>query len=164
MDNRNLTPASHWKQRYEEGIEVEMPDGAIVRMRPTVDTTYLIATGKIPDGLTNIALDGLDFAAEIQKAATDLTEKTKQLNELFEIVCRETWIHPRIVDNPQKDGEVKIAWLSGEEKQITWNLINRPVSDWKRFLHQYLASLELVPNGTADTASPKQIAKSKPVG
>lgn len=164
MDNKQLTPASHWQQRFEEGIELEMPDGALVRLRPTVDTTYLIATGKIPDGLTTIALEGLNFDSKDKNAVKNLAENTKRLNELYEIVCTETWIHPRIVDNPQKDGEVKFAWLSKEEKEITWNLINRPVSEWKRFLYQYLASLELVPNGTTDAAAPKQIVKNQPVG
>jgi hypothetical protein len=164
MDNRNLTPASHWKQRYDEGIEVEMPDGSIVRMRPTVDTTYLIATGKIPDGLTAIALEGLNFDSKDKNALKDLGENIKRLNDLYQIVCIETWIHPRIVDNPQKDDEISFKSLTKEEKEFTWNLINRPVSEWKRFLHQWNASLELVPNGTADTASPKQVAKSKPVG
>lgn len=164
MDNKPLTPASHWRKNYEDGIEVEMPDGAIVRMRPTIDTTYLIATGLIPDGLTAIALEGLNFDSKDKNAVKSLSENVKRLNELYKIVCTETWIHPRIVDNPQTDDEISFAWVTKEQKEVTWNLINRPISEWRVFLSQLAASLELVPNGTTDTATPQQVTKGKSVG
>jgi hypothetical protein len=164
MDNRNLTPASHWKRNYEEGMEIEMPSGAIVRMRPTIDVTYLIATGAIPEGLTAIAMEGLNFDTKDKDAVKSLSENIKRLNELYQVVCTETWIHPRIVANPQADNEIAFNWITKEDKDFTWQLVNQPVSEWKRFLQKWRGSVELVPNGTADAASTKQVAKSKPVG
>jgi hypothetical protein len=164
MTDKNLTPASHWRESYDYGIEVELPNGEIVMMRTTIDVTYLIGTGQIPDGLTAIALEGLNIESGDKKAVASLSEGIKRLNELYKIVCMATWIQPRVVDKNPGENEILFDWLTPEQKDYTWRLINHPVSEWTRFLSLSRTGLESVSNGAVEPAVTKSTVARKRVG
>lgn len=149
------TLASAWKREYEEGIAVTLPTGREVRMRPTISLGYLIRTGKIPDTLTQVAMDGIKVADDLSEPENiqKLADALGRYDEVLDIVCEETWLQPRVVAQPKGEDEVAVAWLPNQEKDFTWALINQPLSEWRTFHTRYGAGLESLPNGAAESQS-----------
>lgn len=106
-----VTTGAEWRRAREEGVEVELPTGRIVLLRPV--TLYeLTKTGQIPDPLLITA----NKALGVLTGKVELTPQDfKNQLEMIVFIARAAILSPKIVDTPKSEDEMAIYDLTQEE-------------------------------------------------
>ena len=143
--NNAVSPASAWRNLHAQGKEVEFPNGLTARLR-SVSVGYLVKAGKMPDGLTAVALGAADIDANDIGSTQEekLVETLSKLDDYCRILCEESFVYPKIVDEPKQDDEISYDVLSEADKQFVAELMNTPLVKWRNFREKYAPSLESV--------------------
>lgn len=141
----SVSPASAWRNLHEQGKEVEFPNGLTARLR-SVSIGYLLKAGKMPEGLTAVALGAADIEADELGTVGEekLIDTLTKLDEYHRIVCEEAFIYPKIVESPSKDDEITFDVLTEADIHFVIELMNTPLVKWRNFRDKYAPSLESV--------------------
>lgn len=146
MTNKNgVSPASAWRSLYEDGKEVELPNGLTARLR-SVSVGYLIQAGKMPDGLTAVALGSanIDVNKVGETADQELSQQLAKVDEYYKVLCQEAFVYPKVVDEAQADDEISFSWLSESDKIFVQRLVDTPLVEWSNFRPKHNRSVESV--------------------
>ena len=147
-----VTPANQWRKDYEEGTEVELPSGKIVRLR-SVSLQFMLRMKRLPDSLTGDALAAIGVLSptaedDKSKTAEAIVVAAATVDEYYEAMCRAAFASPRIVDDPKPDAdEIAWDWIVDEDKEFVNELLQKPLAEWRRFHPNADASMEPVPTG-----------------
>lgn len=141
------TDASSWKKPFVEGIEVQLPSGNVVSMRP-VALDELIRRGTIPDLLTPIATRAVWEAIPQDKLLEDGFKLATELGDLMALIIPASVINPSIYtgDGDAPEGSIKLEHISVADKMSIFNLAIQPVNVLASFRLQQIGSVEPVPN------------------
>jgi hypothetical protein len=151
IDKAQLTPASAWRKDYLEGVQFTMPhNGRVIALR-ALDEQYLLATGKIPDTFSQLALlavkAGDNADDEFEKQIKNMPElEYAQINESYNRAKITAGLaHPKVVDKATGDDEIEYEWLGKKDKEFILAKLNEPAEEWLRFPAKPDTGLELVP-------------------
>jgi len=144
-----VTPAQTWKKEYQEGVEVTLDSGKVVRVRPVGFDTF-ITYGGIPDQLTP-HVEALLKAQSTGKAAEELLgnlEDFQAQNTIINLFCITCIIEPKFSlaePGTEAEDEVSIHLLSDSEKVQIYTLLGRSTAQIKEFFRKQEKSVESVP-------------------
>lgn len=107
------TLGSQLRQMREQGIVLPFPSGNTYRVR-MVGAAALLRRGNLPNILLRFVIDAIYQGVTADKidAFFGLQEQEEHALEFLDslrICCEETFLEPRIVDDPQGDDEASIA-------------------------------------------------------
>lgn len=142
-----VTPASEWKRERNEGIAVELPSGKVVRLR-SVSMQFMLRMRRLPDQLTNEALAAIgalptDGKPKMSVNPADAAfDAVAALDKYHEALCRDAFVYPRIVDDPQKDDEISWEWVADSDKHFVDELLQIPMAEWQRFRQEPVHDVE----------------------
>lgn len=155
MAKLKVTPAAEFRKMREQGVEITLPSGRVVRMR-TVTPDRLLKLGKIPDILTQLVIKMFygqvtsgDFNGFLD--AREELEQTFAQFESLRVVCTAGLLEPRIVDNPQADDEIAIDDLTMSERGWIFRLAFVEADDLATFRQRQTPNVEVVPDGDQDS-------------
>lgn len=142
MTDFQPTSGKEWRRPYEEGLLVQFPSGMKAFIRPF--TSYsLLERNLVPDVLTPIVQE--IALGKRQDIPTDNWDMVVALNDLAKAICRDVFVNPRIVDDPQDDNETRIEAIEEEDRSwLLFECINKPARDLERFHPRYHAGVESV--------------------
>lgn len=148
---REVTPAAEWRRPREEGIEIQLPSGKVVRLRPVSMSTMLL-DGSIPDLLSPLAAKTIWIGDKSLEAEDELSfEKIKdvapEMLKLHNIITKEGLVYPRVVDDPQEDDEISLKDIDDGDKAAVFAYVTQGVYALEFFRDQQSADVESVPNG-----------------
>lgn len=135
------TSGKEWRKMREQGVLVDLPSGFVARLRP-IGLMALFSTGKIPDNLTPlvaelVTAERVDSRNAIQKA----TESMMAITQLYDLVCKECFLEPKVVDNPKSDDEISLADIPDEDKQYVLAVANAPSIALRSFRDEQASSI-----------------------
>lgn len=148
MSELQPTAASAWRAPREQGFVVKLPSGNVARLRP-VALDVMIASGQLPDILTPIAAKALWTETETDKIANEI-ELAKGFADLVNVVLPAAMMEPRVVDNPQADGEISADDVEFQDKLAVFQLATQPVEVLRRFCAGQAADVAVVPDSEGD--------------
>ncbi len=154
-----ITSGVKWRQPREEGIIVPLPSGNVARLRP-VALDVMISSGKLPDMLTPIAVKTL-WTEMGGEEISNAVEMATQMADLFHIVCKASFIEPKIVDDPQEEDEIAIDDISFTDKGFVFNLAIQPAEVLRKFRDEQIGSLAALSSDTGDKPKAKSNRRSK---
>lgn len=148
MTENTITPASHWRKPYSEGVPVALPTGTVVRLRPCY-VSHLLRENFVPDALLAMVAQE---RSKSPRSRTQEDERQELLSaaEFSRKVCKLMFVYPRIVDNPSADDEISIDMLDDAEINFVAGLFNRPVEVLRSFRPQPTADVASVDTPTGD--------------
>jgi hypothetical protein len=144
-----VTQGKAMRAAREQGVVLELPSGNVYRLRMT-SAALLLKRGNLPNILTAFATEMLydsDKAAEKYNAflaPTDKSERALEVLASYEAVCKEMFLEPKVVDNPQADDEISIDNLSLADQTWCFWLAFQAVNDLKSFRTQQELDVERV--------------------
>jgi hypothetical protein len=151
-----VSTVEDFRRRYEEGVEVLMPSGMVVKMR-SIGLDTLLRNKKIPDSLMGVVLEALDvFSREEarEEAALDLEQRAMDFATLINDVVAECWITPPVATG-KKDAGVQLEWIELRDKFFTLKMFNMPLVELSRLSFRLHAEfLEPVHAEPGDTPAP----------
>jgi hypothetical protein len=124
-----ITTAKEWRYLRENGQVVELPSGAVVKLRP-ISVSELIKTGKIPDELMSFALDIANSKDE------DATKETIiEGIEVLNIVCQYMILEPKFTSDYDYEGDdlIPLVAMSEADKSFIYAWGVSPTIDFKSF-------------------------------
>lgn len=138
------TPASYWRDAYDNGKIVQLPSGAVVRLRPCY-ITHFARSGSIPDALlaltaqtvTDTKSGNRDEESERQRQVKIMVENT----ELAYRLCKMMFVYPRVVDQPSADDEISFDMIDPVDATYIVSLFNKPVEELRSFRHEQAADV-----------------------
>lgn len=139
------TPGSAWRQPRETGELITLPSGNVARLRP-VAVDALLATGRIPDLLSGVAAKTLWSETDTATIADD-GKLAKEYTDLINLVVPLAMLEPRVVDNPEGDGEIALDDLEFADKVAVFNLAIGGATALKMFREQQARTVAIVPDG-----------------
>ena len=145
MTQTKVRAGASWRKTATEGVELQLLSGEWVRIR-SVPIDQLIATGELPDILTPLAAKVLWDSTEAQKLGQDV-ELAKQYVELCNKVVTLALVEPKVVDNPQKDGEVGIWQIPLAERSELLTYAMQPAQVLANFRTEQARVLATLSNG-----------------
>ena len=146
-----VSSGREWRQPREEGTPVQLPSGHVVALRPP-DLSAMVAHGRVPDFLTGYAVDA--FHSGIKTPGADgkpfTPEELTNLVHLLDLLCRESFVNPRVVDEPTADDEISLDDLDFLDKLAVLKWLLGPVDDLVKFREEQAGSLESLFGGEND--------------
>ncbi len=122
-----VTSGRAWRKPREEGVPLTLPSGNVARIRP-VPLVKLIERGEVPDFLTPIAVsqiigvaeDGTGsawgvFEDENEPETEDDVKRMLNTVSFMEFLCKEAFVEPKIVDEPEADNEIALEDVGVED-------------------------------------------------
>lgn len=147
------TLGSVWRQARETGELVQLPTGAVARLRP-VDLPGLVMAGNVPDVLTPTVMALIfENKQEDADALTDpvqISKWAKETMQLYNAVCVAAFVEPRIVDDPQAEDEIAIGDVEIVDRGFVFSVATQGVATLKSFRPGQAAAVELVSHGEND--------------
>jgi hypothetical protein len=155
-----LVPTSgrEWREAREKGFVVMLPSGRCVRMQP-VSLEKLIISSQIPDTLVPLAAASIWAGVDPEKDKDDpevMRKLLKESDELFGIICRASFMEPKIVDDPQEDNEIHIDDLEFRDKVRGFEYAQLPSVSLHNFREEQEKLLAALRNGEDDGAAAEQ--------
>lgn len=157
--NLKVTSAREWASPAREGVLVELPSGAVARLRP-VSVNLFARLGKIPDSLTRSIVEVTDEVTndkvlryQPHEGESESQFKANRLREntLFgDAVIYAAFLEPKVVESNPGEDEISIEQIAPEDRNYVIDLYNRPVSELKSFRSEQTANVEPVPATTDD--------------
>lgn len=120
MTDLTPTPGSAWRKPREQGEIVTLPSGNVARLRP-VAVDALLAAGRIPDLLSPIAAKTLWVETDTASIA-EQAESAKGFADLINLIVPLAMIEPRVVDNPEGEGEIALEDVDFSDKIAIFQL------------------------------------------
>lgn len=168
------TSGADWRRPRTEGELIELPSGNRARLR-AVSLPTLVAAGNIPDLLTPLVVrmlgQGIDATTDTLEKALASAEKgeddagaaeafrqLRDMNEVFDAVCRAIFVEPRIVETPQADDEIAAEDLELADKLHAVYLAMQPVEVLRRFRVQPATDVATVHDGEDLQSTPVSAA------
>lgn len=171
-DDSNLvvTSPDSWTSPRKQGFLLRLPSGNVCRVRRTLDLSYLIQSGKIPNPLRNTLAKMMDEEGTMLNFA-DLgpSERIQAVQMVRETVCRsvtepkvhlvpegenpETWIAP--------EGGLSIFDLSDEDQFFIYSVAQGGATDLESFREQQARAMELVRAREGVRSAPVKPAPAK---
>lgn len=111
-----VTSGTEWRRAREKGELVELPSGKVARLRP-ISLLSLMKRGRIPDPLSAVISEMIGGKT---KKGIDL-ETFQGFAELLELVCREAFVEPKIVDEPGADDEIGAMDVGFDDQLFVFN-------------------------------------------
>lgn len=136
------TSGKEWRKRREEGIEVVLPSGMRVRLRP-MGAAMLLRSGIVPDYLTD-ALVKRTVGMEADEPEPPDQEAVRAKLVYLDEIARRMFVSPRIVDKPidqLADDEITIDDVDDVDKLVLPGLVGAPPAFMSDFLHGQTAHL-----------------------
>lgn len=152
MGKRKITAASKWREPREKGFVVTLPSGHVARIRP-VALDVMIQDGSLPDLLSPIAAKALWTETNVEEIA-NVAEMATGMSELFGVVCKATFIEPRVVNDMEDldDDEIALADVSFDDKSFVFQLAIQPAQILHKFCEQQARDVELVRDSDGDAS------------
>lgn len=122
---------AEWKRAHVEGVEVELPSGMVVRVRPVNVSTFLKA-GRIPDEMTPTVarLIGDGQKEQPEPSMEDMLTQMRLL-DAFALTCI---MSPVIVEGPDcGEDELTVDMLADSDKVFLFAFLGRPATELARF-------------------------------
>lgn len=143
------TQGKAMRQMREHGITLQFPSGNHYRVR-VPGAAGLLKRGNLPNALVNYCVDLLYSGDpegkkyEAFNAPSDKEERAQEILASYEAVCKEMFLEPRVVDEPQADDEISIDDLSLQDRNWAFWLAFLEVDALKAFRPQQAADVERV--------------------
>lgn len=132
---QRVTSGSDWRKPREEGFIKTLPSGKSARLRP-VDMGVLLASGEVPNLLTPLAVGRIMGEEELEEPVDEneaLREHTTEMVELMNLVCKASFLEPRIVEEPTEDNEISIEDLEFSDRSFVWSLATQGAEMLRKF-------------------------------
>ncbi len=140
------TGAKEWGQPYKEGVEIRLPSGNEVRLRP-ISLDVLLLQGNLPDFLTPIVARALWAETpleDIENEADLATGFAELVNEIVPAVMLE----PKVIgEGEPEEGEILLEWIEFPDKVFIFNLAIQPVEVMRKFRDEQIANVDSVSDG-----------------
>ena len=170
-------------QLMHEGIEKELPSGLVVRLRP-VDAGQMLNSNRIPENLMKVVQDSIrgvkegkdeaetkaaiqegleESAKENLKDFNDTVNFYQSIRKYGEAVALHSFIHPKIVDDPQNENEIRLDWLPTDDCIALASWVGVPLSKLESFRFQTLADVEPVQSGETNLPDTEQGVRDESV-
>jgi len=155
-----LSLAEWRKERKEvrdaerQGVEQVLLSGLPVRMRP-VDPLALLRGGRVPDILTPLVFKALyafpreDVDSFVFDQRKEI-EETERMLESVNLVCEAALIYPKIVAEPNGDGEIALEELSIADRMWIFRMAFMPAELLTRFRYEPAGDVETVADEQSD--------------
>ena len=111
-----VTSGAQWRQARVFGELVPLPSGNVARLRK-LSLLGFMRKGKIPDPLSAVINE---MVAGKRREAADL-DTFSDFADLLDLICREAFVEPKIVDDPQEDGEISIEDIDFQDRMAVFN-------------------------------------------
>ncbi|TXH53012.1 MAG: hypothetical protein E6Q97_14395 [Desulfurellales bacterium] len=148
------TPGRAWRQARERGEIVTLPSGNVARLRP-VAVDALLAAGRIPDLLSGIAAKTIWVETDTATIA-EQAETAKSFADLINLIVPLAMLEPRIVAEPEGDGEISLDDVEFADKVAIFQLSTGGSTVLKSFRAQQARAMAPVPDGKDVQSAPEQ--------
>lgn len=148
-----------WREAREQGVEVRLPSGNEVRIRP-MEVDFFILNGEIPDVLApviNLMINAKPYSLPLGPGEeTTEVEKWKKWVTFLNTLVTFALISPKVVENPQADDEISIDDIGYGDKMLVYQFFSRPAQILRGFREQQNKPLELMaaPGSNGQTVQP----------
>jgi hypothetical protein len=142
-----VSSAKDFKKQAQNTITVQLPASQLIVELRSISFQSLLLGDKFPDYLTAAVVrvwNGDNLANK--RPDKEEREAIKQMFQLQQIVAREMFVSPRIVDDPGEDAddEIHIDWIEEEDLRFVFNLLYLPARDLESFRFKEDGNMELV--------------------
>lgn len=158
------TSGKQWRKAREEGVEIRLPSGMTVALRP-IEVDLFMRVGHIPDALAptvNRLINGERLAFEVP--ALESLEQSKDWLLFLEELVTFAFVTPKVVNAPQGDDEISVEDVTYSDKLFVYRFFSYPAQVLEKFREEqsrHVAPLQFAADhGTA----PIKGAGDKPVG
>lgn len=118
-----VTTGREWRKQREEGELETLPSGNVARLRK-LSLSSLLKRGKIPDPLSGMVQRMMTG----QKEVADTWEAFQGMLGLLEFICREAFLEPRIVDEPQADDEISMEDVDFDDRLYVLDKVQKEIT------------------------------------
>jgi len=153
-----VTGASEWKVPYVEGIEITLPSGKAVSLRPVSMDTMLLQ-GKISDLLTPLVAKAMWEETPADEIASK-AELAKGFSELVNTIIPAAVLSPKVITSGEPgEDEILLDWIEFGDRTFIFQLVIQPVELLYSFRDEQRANLDAVPTGeeSGDEAEPVRV-------
>ena len=168
------TSALSWRQAREEGIEISLPSGNTVALRP-VEVDFFVAHGHIPDSLASKITEMINgtLGTTNEIPASEKVEQSKEWLTFLDELCAYAFVKPRITDvplvgrevsTPQGDFELSIEDVTYYDKLAVYRLFGYPAHVLRTFRQQQINVVAPVATVADERAATIEDAETEPVG
>lgn len=132
-----------WRELREKGIEVELPSGNVVRLRP-VNIEKLFKLGRVPDSLTNMVAEIIGTGQATNENVVQMATKYLELKDL---IVEAAMLEPKVVSTPVADDEISIDDVSPLDSQFIFAWAQRPQKELSTFRNEQDVLMESAHDG-----------------
>lgn len=148
--DRQVTSAREWKKPYEEGFEIELPSGHIVKLRP-VPLAGMLTSGALPDLLTKAAAEAI-FQGEVGDSDSGIIEIATSALALLDYVCKLAFVEPLIVGKIEdEEREILVEHVEVDDKQAVFQVATQPAQVLRKFRDEQARSLAALSDSEGDS-------------
>jgi hypothetical protein len=149
-------------------VLVKMPVAGWLAELRSISFHTLILSGKVPDHLTSMVVKLWNGESPLGAPRSEQEEydAIKMLFELQQLVAREMFVLPRIVDHPdeESDEEIHINDLEQEDLSFVYSFLYRPARELESFRYQPDTNVESVVTESSNADKTLETAGLKKVG
>ena len=128
-----LKPTSPQEWREVTTRVVQLPSGAVVRLRPVTAYSF-VRSGISTSFLQRVAQESVSSRSILEKPANELTEdEQKALLRFTDDICRLMFVEPRIVDDPNDPNGITIDLVPQSDMDYIFTLFGRPLDELQSF-------------------------------
>lgn len=142
------TSAKEIRAAKRKTVLVKMPVAGWLAELRSISFHTLILSGKVPDHLTSVVVKLWNGESPISAPRSEQEEydAIKLLFELQQLVAKEMFVLPRIVDHPNEDSddEIHINDLEQEDLSFVYSFLYLPARELESFRYQPDADVEPV--------------------
>lgn len=156
------TSAAEWRKPREEGILVTLPySGNTARLRP-VALDSMIAQGRIPDLLTEVASSSLFKEIEVETLIDD-PKLMKSFMEIFNLISLAAFMEPEVVPAGQEplEGQITLDDVDYNDKIFVFNYATAGARALYLFRDKSKAGMAAVSNGNQNGNKTKRVSRAK---
>lgn len=145
-DTPKPTTAAEWRKPREEGVNVPLPSGNWVKLKPA-DIMKMVRSGFIPDLLSAVAVNATWTEVNTDKIGSSIELATKY-DDLMKVVLPAVFAEPKMALDGQapEDDEITIEDLDITDRTAALNLAIAGVGAMRNFRDQQVKRLELISN------------------
>ncbi len=133
---------SYRKQAYEEGMDIVLPSGLSVTIRPASQSAIL-RSDKVPNTLLKyFASSEVDVSQVLRGKKTtpqEYRENMRAVREYFELLAKEMIIYPQVVNNLEDletDEQIALEELEDEDLSVLSDWSSKGIKPFVDFFHQ----------------------------
>lgn len=134
------TSGRAWREQRNQGVEVTLPSGNVVRLRP-VSIQAFLKLPNIPDTLTPVIHD---MIAPKEATKVQTVEDVINFHRVLDALCAYAFVSPRIVEAPESDDEISMGDVDTADKLAVLGLLDKTARQLESFRPQQADALESV--------------------